>query len=423
NVIRPSGLFTNSWGDAGLGDQGSSGAIIIDTGQLVVAGGARIDSTTQSSGKGGDVTITVSDSLSLAGQRMLPVAEVAVFGLGSSLPSGIFSRTVGSEGVSCTGGCGDAGNISITTGFLNVTDGAAINSGTTSTGQGGTITVNASGNISIAGTLDDGTPGGVLSQTTGTGPGSGAGGIIALTAGDSFFLQNGATVSASSSGPANAGNIQLTATDTILLDGATVTAEAAQASGGNIKLTAQDLIQLNDSTISSSVQGNETTAGGDVTLDPDFIILQNSQVLAKAVQGRGGNITLIYNKAFLRDSFSTLDASSALGISGSVNIEGPTKFLSGAILPLEQQPVNVAALYGARCAAGSGGQFSTFVDSKAESLSPTPGAFLASPLLNSAASTHVVADRSAGQRAPVILTASIAPLVLGHAGEPTTACP
>jgi large exoprotein involved in heme utilization and adhesion len=200
-----------------------------------------------------------------------------------------------------------------------------------------------------------------------------------------------------------------------------VTTEAAQASGGSIKLTAQDLIQLNDSLISSSVQGNAMTVGGDINLDPDFIILQNSQVLAKAVQGQGGNISLIANKAVLVDPFSTLDASSALGVSGSVNIQAPTKFLSGAILPLEQKPVNVAALYGSRCAASSGGQFSSFVDSKADSLSPTPGAFLASPLLHPAAS-NAVAERSSGQRAPVILTASIAPLVLGHAG-PTTACP
>ena len=152
--------------------------------------------------------------------------------------------------------------------------------------------------------------------------------------------------------------------------------------------------------------------------------IQLGQILAKAVQGQGGNISLIASQAVLVDSFSVLDASSALGVSGSVNIQAPTKFLSGAIVPLEQQPVNVATLYGARCAAGSGGHFSTFVDSKADSLSPTPGSFLASPLLlHLASSAHAVADRSAGQQGSVILTASIAPLVLGHAGEPTTACP
>lgn len=421
-ALRPSGLFTNSL-DVGLGDQGPAGSIFIETGKLEMSGGARLNSSTQSSGRGGDITITTNDSISLTGQRALPFGESDLFGVGSTLPSGIYSRTVGSEPVTCTGLCGDAGNISITTGFLNITDGAAINSGTTNNGQGGTITVNAFDNILIAGTLDDGRPGGVFSRTTGSDPNSGEGGIIALTAGDSFFLRNGATVSASSSGPANAGNIQLTAADTILLDGASVTTEAVQASGGNIKLTAEDLIRLNDSTISSSVQGSATTVGGDISVDPDFIILQNSQILAKAVEGQGGNISLIANKAVLRDPLSVLDPSSALGVSGSVDIQAPIQNLSGTLAPLPEETTPVTALYGARCAAGSGGHFSTFVDSKAGSLSSTPGAFLASPLLNFAAPEQAVADSSGGQQGSVILMASIAPLVLGHAGEPTTACP
>jgi len=420
---RPGGLFTNSFGDIGLGDQGPAGNIFINTSRIEMSGGARIDSTTQSSGRGGDVTIMATNGVSLMGARPLFKFEEVDSVLGSTRPSGIFSRTVGSEGVSCTGGCGDAGNISISTGSLTVTDGAAINSGTTSSGQGGSIYVNASTNISIAGILDDGTPGGVFSQTTGTDPGSGVGGIIYLTAGDSFFLKDGATVSASSRGPADAGSIQLTATDTILIDGASVTTEAAQASGGNIKLTAEDLIRLNDSTISSSVQGSTTTVGGDISVDPDFIILQNSQILAKAVEGQGGNISLIANNAVLVDPLSVLDASSALGVSGSVDIQAPIQNLSGTLAPLPEETTPVTALYGARCAAGSGGHFSTFVDSKAGSLSSTPGAFLASPLLNLAASTQAVADSSDGLQGSVILTASIAPLVLGHAGEPTTACP
>ena len=419
-AFAPGGIFTNSFGDPDLGMNGKAGAIELTTPLFTMSGGARLNSTTESSGRGGDISINAQNVL-ISGQR-IPEVGSDTFGLGSTRASGIYTRTVGSDSAFCSGPCGASGNISIAGGSIELTKGAVLDSGTTSTGGGGNITVNVFENVSIAGTLDDGTPGGLFSRSTGTDPGSGEGGIIALTAGDSFFLKDGATVSASSSGPANAGNIQLTATDTILLDGATVTTEALQASGGNIKLIAQDLIRLNDSTISSSVEGNATTVGGDISLDPKFIILQNSHILAKAFQGQGGNISLIASQAVLVDPFSTLDASSALGISGSVNIQAPTKFLSGAILPLESQPVEVAALYGARCAAGSGGNFSTFVDSKAGSLSPVPGAFLASPLLNRAPSAPVVADRAAGQRAPVILTASIAPLVLGHA-EPTTACP
>ena len=435
--IRPSGLFTNSLGDLdlGLGNQGPAGSIVIETAKLEMSGGARINSSTQNSGRGGDITITTNDSISLTGQRDRVLGEILesdLFGVGSTLPSGIYSRTVGSEPDSCTGFCGDAGNISITTGFLNMTNGAAINSGTASTGQGGSVNVNASGNISISGTLDDGTAGGVFSRTTGREPGSGAGGAIALTAGQNFTLSDGATVSASSDGPGNAGNINVTAHDTMLIDQATVTAEAAQASGGNIKLTANDTIQLTDSTISSSVQGDPTTVGGDVTLDPDFIILQNSQILAKAVAGKGGNIDLVASKAVLLDAQSTLNASSQTGISGSVTIESPIQVLSGTIAPLPSTPVNVATLYAARCVAGEGGHFSTFVDSKSDSVAPTPGTFLASPFLpqvsSSSAGALGHADTPAGiagtgHAASIQVAAYATPVLFQHGDGMLSACP
>jgi hypothetical protein len=90
------------------------------------------------------------------------------------------------------------------------------------------------------------------------------------------------------------------------------------------------------------------------------------------------------------DSQSLLDASSQTGISGSVTIESPIQVLSGTIAPLPDQPVNIATLYAARCVAGEGGHFSTFVDSKSDSVAPTPGTFLASPFLPQVSSSPAV---------------------------------
>jgi filamentous hemagglutinin family protein len=379
----PSGLFTSSFGDQGLGEMGNAGAVEIMTPRLEISGGARITTETQSGGRGGDVSITATENISIIGGRDFEIPG-DVFGSGRA--SGIYTRSFGSD--FCGGGpCGAAGNISITTGSLNVADGAVLDSGTTNAGKGGTISVNAGNHISIAGiledglsvdgTLDEGAPGGVFSRTIGTGDG----GAISLVADQNFTLSNGATVSTSSDGPGNAGNINITGHDTILIDKATVTTEATQASGGNITLTANDMIQLVDSTIESTVHGDATTLAGSITLDPDFIILQNSQILAKAVDGQGGNITLIASKGVLVDAQSTLEVTSERGISGTVNIESPIQVLSGTIVPLPSTPVNVATLYAARCVAGEGGHFSTFVDSKSDSVAPTPGTFLASPFL------------------------------------------
>jgi filamentous hemagglutinin family protein len=399
DVILNDGAVIRTLTTLGIGGIESQGNIQITANNMEMRGGepssseiSQIAADSLGFGQAGGITVTLSGNLKMEGKTQINVIsrfsadanalditakDIFMTGTGGPETSTLISTKSQGEG--------QGGNLNIMAENLTMTGQSEINARAEGTGDAGNIKVS----------------------------------VRNLT------LSNGASVTAESTSESvdagNAGNIQLTATDTILLDGAMVTTEAAQASGGNIKLTASELIRLNDSTIASSVQGDPNTVGGDINLDPDFIILQNSQILAKAVQGEGGNITLIANDTVLVDSFSTLDASSALGISGTVNVQAPTKFLSEAIVPLDDQPVNVATLYGARCVAGAGGHFSTFVDSKKDSLSPTPGTFLASPLLRPSA--QAVADSSARRHTPVILTASIAPLVLGQSSGPTTACP
>ena len=389
-ILHESGsIFTTN---LGIGGTGTEGGIQITGDNLEMFGGSLRSPSTISvdnvgPNKTGGISVTLSGNL-----NMRDAAQINVI-----------SRSAA-----------DANDLNITAKNIVITDNGLISTESQREGRGGNIMIKAANNLTVTG------PSTIKAEANESGD---AGNITVSV--ENLALTNGASVTAEStsvsSDAGNAGNIQLTATDTILLDEAMVTTEAAQSSGGNIKLTAQELIRLNDSTIASSVQGDATTVGGNISLDPKFIILQNSQILAKAVQGQGGNISLIASQAVLVDSFSVLDASSALGVSGSVNIQAPTIFLSGAIVPLEKQPVDVATLYGARCAAGQGGNFSTFVDSKTDSLAPTPGKFLPSPLLPP--STQAVAGSPASPQSPVVLTASIAPLVMGHTGQPMTACP
>jgi hypothetical protein len=260
-------------------------------------------------------------------------------------------------------------------------------------------------------------------------------------AGQNFTLSDGATVSVSSSGFANAGNITLGANNTILIDKATVTTEIATppfgspgtavALGGNIKLTAGNEIRLTDSQVTSRVQEGSGDAGS-INLDPDFIVIKNSDVLSTAISGNGGPITLIANSAILIDSFSRLNADSQFGGSGTITIQSPIQNLSGTITPLPQNTLSVTALYGSRCVAGAGGHFSTFVDSKADSLAPRPGTFLASPFLPFSNVSHAGAVRNAGtssevsekeQATPLQLASYSPPMLFGQADGMSAACP
>jgi large exoprotein involved in heme utilization and adhesion len=415
-VSDDSSLATETFGP------GDAGTLNILTQNIHLANGGQLRSSSTiglappgqepplPSGSGGTVIIQGLAS---------PADSIVIDGAGS----GIFTDAQGT---------GAAGSITLAGTQLNITSGGRIEASTSAQGSGGTINI-MTDNTTISGVSNDGqTHSGIFSGTTGTDPGAGAGGAISLVADQNFTLSNGATVSASSDGMGDAGNINITGHDTILIDKATVTTEAAQASGGKIKLTANDRIQLVDSTIESTVKGDAKTVAGNIELDPDFIILQNSHILAKAVDGQGGNIKLIASKGVLVDAQSTLEVTSERGISGSVTIESPIQVLSGTIVPLPSTPVNVATLYAARCVAGEGGHFSTFVDSKSDSVAPTPGTFLASPFLPGsnlsqarALDDAVTASKvsETGHAAPLQVAAYSPPVLFGQADEMLTACP
>jgi filamentous hemagglutinin family protein len=380
-VPTPSGLFTNSFGSPGVTTNGKAGAIEVITPRLDMTGGARLSTTTQTAGRGGDVTVTASEGVFISGQRTGGPLEN--FGLGGSDGSGIFTRTIGTE--QCGAVCGRGGDQVITTGHLILQKGGILDSGTTGNGNGGNIVVKASNDIVLSGTLIDGTPSGIFSRTIGSEPDAGAGGNIALTAEQSVTISDGASVSSSSTGPGNTGNIQINAGQSFVAtnSNSAVTTEADAASGGTIKITTSPsgTVQLTDSTISASVLDG-TGGGGSVDIDPLYVILLNSQILANAVEGPGGNISINISNGglFLPDATSTVSASSQFGVNGTVTIQSPNAPASGKIQPLGKTPLQATSLLNQHCASLAGGEFSSFTVAGRDSLPTEPGSWLASPL-------------------------------------------
>jgi len=359
---------------------GQAGSVTLQATHLNIINGGVVESSTAGTGKGGSVTITASGSMQLAGSNKAGPSQIATTTSGSG-DAGQISITT--PVLQVNGGIikadtvaeGKAGNVSINASTLTLTNGTQIVSrgsqnpttGKDATGDAGTVTVNVTGLFSSQG------------STISSAANQGAGGDVTIVAGN-IQLTGGSTVSAQSAGTKNAGTITLTSGSDILLLGSNVSTFAAQASGGNIKLSAPGIVQVDGSTITSSVNGPAGSNGGNITIDPQFVILQNgSQILAKAQGGNGGNIT-INADTFLREAGTLIDASSALGISGTINIQSPIQQLSGAIAPLPQAFANIANLYGQHCAAQKGGQFSSFVQGTRDGLPPQPGEVMGSPL-------------------------------------------
>ena len=122
-----------------------------------------------------------------------------------------------------------------------------------------------------------------------------------------------------------------------------------------------------------------TTSGGNITIDPAVMTLQNSQILAQAVQGQGGNINIVAG-TFLADPTSLVSASSQFGLSGAVNIQSPLSMLSGTLATLPKRPLQVQHLLQQRCAAQANGQLSSLVVAGRDTLPSEPGGWLMSSL-------------------------------------------
>lgn len=388
-----SGIKSRSEGTAAA--SGPLGSITVTAGSGTIINGARIGSEGLSSGTSltqfGPITVTVTDTLRISGRR--PATQ---------FPSSILSFSTGESKPS---------NISVSAGTVILEQGGLIGSRSVDVGEGGdtinvtgqeAITISGGGGISsiafkeAIGDVTVSTPaltladeGFISTSTTDIGD---AGDIFANVG--AATLRNGAEMNSSSKGGAatgQAGNITIqgfggagTKADSVVLrSGSAITTEADQASGGNISIFASDILRSTDSKITTSVFGPSGTSGGDIFIDPRFVILKNSSIIAQATQGRGGNITIIATRAFLADPNSTVSASAGdPSLSGSVDIQSPVQQLSGTVAPLPGTTLEAAALLRAACAAElQGQQASSFVQAGRDSMPASPGDMLASPLL------------------------------------------
>jgi large exoprotein involved in heme utilization and adhesion len=372
-----SGLFSNTFGsgdagritvstplltlDEGLiqaatasGSRGNAGDIDVRVGRLTLAGGGQITTSTRSSGRGGNMTVTATDMIAIAGRDR------------AGTPSGLASRA--SAG-------GDAGQLSIATPRLTLSGGGLIDSSTRGSGRGGVVRVMATEAVTIAGRNREGFPSVLASGTSGRGPG----GNIEVRARD-VQLSDGGTIAARSTGEGAAGTLQIQAGEIFRSHQGRVTTDSARAGGGRIELHAGSLVLLRESELTTTVQGGGGDAG-DLTVAAPLIVSANSQLIANAFAGQGGNIRL-GAEVFLADPASLVRASSALGIQGTVEIRAPVTTLSGTVAPLPQAFVNVAALLPARCAARlSGGKVSSLVLGGRDGLPADPSGVLPSPLV------------------------------------------
>lgn len=364
---------------------GNAGDIDINADTVTLRDGGIIstDVGEPASGRGGNISINAGQSLLITGHS--PVADgsdpvysnLAALTLGQG-DAGTIAITAPQIEVqngniaATTTSSGAAGTITLSgVDTLTLSNGGNIQSGTLGTGAGGNIDIEAA-NIGLSGVdPDDGLPSGVFA----TSKGSGLGGNINITSVQTT-VSGDATIRSNATSQGNAGNILLSASDQLNLRQGSIETRSDISAGGNITIEAGNMVYLRNSDVTAEAQGvTPGNDGGNISIDPEFIILQNSGIIARANAGNGGNITLVA-EALIVDPTSVIDASSATGIDGQVVIETPDRDISSDIVALNVSILDASQLLRKRCAAAALKERSSFTVATEGGLSNSPDVYI-----------------------------------------------
>lgn len=369
---------------------GNAGNLTLNTRILSLSDGARISSSTGGSGDAGNLDMTASESIDIKGElsgifsaTVATDADVGHAGNAGELKiSAPLLRISGGVIDSTTVGDGDAGAVNVSVGALQLSGGAQIRSfsggydetrnGALVVGDGaaGSVNIDSSGSVTISGASASGSPSGLLAETRG----AGAGGDVNVYARE-LRLTDAGTISSSSLGSGSAGNVRIVLGDSLSLRGGSIATRALTSDGGNITITAPRLIHLVDGQITTSVESG-SGGGGNIGIDPQFVVLQNSQIIANAFGGPGGNIQIVAGQ-LIADPATAITASSALGIDGTVNIDAPESDVSAGLAVLPASFLDAASLMQAGCGAARAG-LSSLVEVGRGGLPPDPDDYLPS---------------------------------------------
>jgi filamentous hemagglutinin family protein len=270
------------------------------------------------------IQVTANESYTL--QVSLATPDVARSVDRGVLPSGLFARTEGA---------GVAGNITINTPQLTVLNGgnvsATATAAATSSAQGGSVKVNAN-QVNLLGNTS-----GLFALTEGVAPA----GLLTLQPYNNeqtltINLQDGAQISASTSGAGQGGSIIVTAPESITITGNGILAATADVSStgqaGDVLLATRQLTISNEAQVSASTNSaNPEAIGGSLRVQAEQLNLTGNSSLSAGTTGAadGGNLiiqplgesqTLTIN---FQDGSTASAATSGSGKGGTVTVSAP----------------------------------------------------------------------------------------------------
>jgi large exoprotein involved in heme utilization and adhesion len=276
------------------------GTIQIQAKTVAITSGGLISVFSEGSGDAGIVALTTS--------------TILIDGTGPYSFTGISAETDATPG-------GRGGYVAINADSVTLVHGAQISTSSLGGGDGGDIQIRA-GNLTLE------TSASIASAAYGSGK---AGGIT-LNVDGSVLIEHDANLSVSAA-QAEGGDITVTAGSDIRLVNGQINAQAA-ADGGNVHLTTPAAVYLLDSRITA-----QSVNGGNATIDPTVVVLDNSQINTSAGIN-GGNITIVSDFVLSSPGLDqSLFFTGRSGINGTVTVTSPDASLAGNFLGLPANPL------------------------------------------------------------------------------------
>ena len=397
----------------GTGGTGRGGSIVIESSSLSILNGSQIQAALfreqhgQLGGRGigGKISVNASDSITLSGispegfsSGLLVLSERGAFGLAGDIEVTTDNFQV-SDGAIVAAGIfndgGKGGNITINAQNFKALNGGQILTNTRSSRDAGSIKLNVAESVLIEGSdvnfsnrlnlvrqqlqlsgssdrlsdvvINEGPNSGLFANTAPNSSGNGGNITIDPTL---VILRNGATVAVNSQGFGQGGDINVIVNGLFSATDSTITTSADRSSGGAIFIQAKDIRLIGDSDISTRV-GSGAGTGGDIVLTADSIIaFDDSDILAFAQDGRGGDITL-NTPAFFGENFfgvvvsgvdpDTLDGNNRVDLNATGQTSGiitvpDVSFIQNNLTELPENLVNPENLLANSCIVRSADQ-------------------------------------------------------------------
>ncbi len=225
-------------------------------------------------------------------------------------------------------GIGDGGDIDITTGSLEVTNGAQLTASTFGEGNAGDVRINATDSVRFdrfSRASSDIASGAV-----------GNGGDIDITTG-SLEVTNGASLFARTFGEGNAGNVKIRATDRVHFDGFGTIASSgvvpgAMGNGSNLEIITSSLEVTNGAILAASNLGEGNA--GSIEIFIDSLEVTNGARLLTSGEGKAGDIKItatntVHFDGFGSDGFPSGAFTSVLP--GTVGDGGDIEIITGSL--------------------------------------------------------------------------------------------